>query len=205
MPALSADSRGQLSMLKDLLRGHRPSDRSDSIRWRWTSDQLFTVKSLYQLITDAGLRVSMNQHIWNLKIPVKIKVFIWLLLRKRLPTADILLIRGMHVNQNCAFCAILTESCDHIFNDCVYVRFLLLNIGGSDTTDVSTGDVRDHWAETTEILADSSRKQGLILLAATWWVIWTDRNNSVFRGNPPNVTWSLERVKQLISNWTTML
>ncbi|XP_020080993.1 uncharacterized protein LOC109704642, partial [Ananas comosus] len=124
---------------------------------------------------------------------------------KRLPTADRLLKRGMHVNQNCAFCAVLTESCDHMFNDCVYVRFLLLNIGGLDTTDVGTCDVRDLWARATEILVDPLRKQGLILLAATWWVIWKDRNNYVFRGKPPFITGSLERVKLLISDWTTML
>ncbi|XP_020097175.1 uncharacterized protein LOC109716257 [Ananas comosus] len=156
-------------------------------------------------ITDAGLHAPTNQHIWKLKIPVKIKIFIWLLLRKRLSTADRLLIRGMHVDPNCAFCAVLTESCDHLFNDCVYVRFLLLNTGGPDANNASSADTTGLWAETTEIPVESSRKHRLIVLAAIWWVIWTDRNNYVFNGKSPNVAGSLERLKQLIDDWTTLL
>lgn len=48
--------RQHFDLLRNLLSNHSPTDITDIIEWRWNSDQKFTVKSMYDFITDAGLR-----------------------------------------------------------------------------------------------------------------------------------------------------
>ncbi|OAY71779.1 hypothetical protein ACMD2_00721 [Ananas comosus] len=50
-----------------------------------------------KLLSHGGRPDPTNQQLWKLKIPVKIKIFVWLLLRKRLLTADRLIDRGIQV------------------------------------------------------------------------------------------------------------
>ncbi|OAY74298.1 putative ribonuclease H protein [Ananas comosus] len=56
------------------------------------------VKSLYDFITDGGQRDPMYSQLWRIRMPAKNKIFTWILLRKRLLTADRLNRRGCAVN-----------------------------------------------------------------------------------------------------------
>jgi zinc-binding in reverse transcriptase len=41
--------------------------------------------------------------IWNLKIPLKVKIFIWLALQGKMLTKDVLLCRGWSGSASCVF------------------------------------------------------------------------------------------------------
>lgn len=147
----------------------------------------------------------MNQHIWRLKISIKIKIFIWLLFRKRLLTVDRLLNQGMFLEQHYGFCVVLTESCDHLFCYCVFARYLLLLAAGLDAPDEDSGDVRDLSTNISNIPDSAKRSNGLTLLVAIWWAVWMEKNNLTFRSKSPNAIRALERAKLLIKNWIELL
>lgn len=197
-----AQGRSQLASLKDLLHRTHLCNRPDLPQWRWTANQLFTVKSVYQLLNSGGIRDRMNQYFWRLKIPTKIKIFTWLLLRKRLLSADRLLTRGLDVDQHCVFCAAPSETCDHLFYTCVFVRYILFSAESLDISPVPLGDVRNLWLKVSETPNAAARARGLALLTAIWWVVWTDRNSSIFQGTSPDAARAIKRVKLLISDWT---
>ena len=57
----------------------------------WKADQSgrYTVQSTYKLMTGEaveGERDRAFEELWNLKVPIKVAVFAWRLLRDRLPT-----------------------------------------------------------------------------------------------------------------------
>ena len=58
--------------------------------------------------------------IWNDEIPLKVDLFIWCLLRKRLPTTDNLIRRHIlhHNAQLCVDGCGIMEDIDHIFISC---------------------------------------------------------------------------------------
>lgn len=143
--------------------------------------------------------VPLNQ--LRLKIPLKVKIFSWILLRKRLLTADRLIRRGCLVDQHCIFCAVFSESCDHLFRDCVFVKFLLISVEGPVVGEPHSGDVRCLWNETLSIPTTVLRSKCLTRLVASWWVVWTERNNTIFREIPPNASRALERVVALTKDW----
>jgi hypothetical protein len=69
------------------------NDQPDIFRWTLTSSGQFSVSSMYMAMVDSDI-VSHNIFLWKLKIPLKVKVFLWLLYRKVILTKDNLLKRN---------------------------------------------------------------------------------------------------------------
>jgi hypothetical protein len=46
--------------------------------WDWTKSVQFTVKSVYKDLSSAGID-RYFKHLWKIKIPLKIKVWLWLI------------------------------------------------------------------------------------------------------------------------------
>ena len=56
-------------------------DTPDTFVWKHTSMGVFFVKSMYADLMNGHTRF-LHQYIWKLKVPLKIKVFVWFLNRK---------------------------------------------------------------------------------------------------------------------------
>ncbi|OAY82706.1 putative ribonuclease H protein [Ananas comosus] len=114
---------------------HRP----DMIQWRWSADGHFSIKSTYSALTDGGTRDARASYIWKLKIPLKVKVFSWLVLKKRMLTRDTLVKRGWLDDSICVLCGSGEESVDHLFTRCVFCKFILV----SGVDDIQANDLEN--------------------------------------------------------------
>jgi hypothetical protein len=79
------------------------NDQSDVFRWSLKSDGQFSVSSMYQALLDSDI-IPHNSHLWKIRIPLKIKVFLWLLYRESILTKDNLVKRNCHGKDKCCFC-----------------------------------------------------------------------------------------------------
>jgi hypothetical protein len=61
-----------------LVEAFQLSDNPDRIMWKWDKKGKFTIKSMYNALTEGDNGVYLRQ-IWKGKIPPKIKFFMWLL------------------------------------------------------------------------------------------------------------------------------
>ena len=61
--------------------------------------------------------------IWRIHVPLKIRIFLWQLIRKRLPTNDNIRRRRGPSNGQCALCG-GPEDANHIFFTCSLARFV---------------------------------------------------------------------------------
>jgi hypothetical protein len=68
-------------------------DRPDIFKWSLNSNGQFSVNLIYQAFIDTNI-VSNNSYLWTIRIPLKIKVFIWLLYREAILTKDNLVKRN---------------------------------------------------------------------------------------------------------------
>ena len=50
-------------------------DQRDVFVWGLNASGCFTVKSMYVVLINNGVKVS--QDIWQIKVPLKIKIFLW--------------------------------------------------------------------------------------------------------------------------------
>jgi hypothetical protein len=69
------------------------NDQSDIFKWSLTISGQFPIRSMYQAMLDIDI-VPHNIYLWKIKIPLKIKIFLWLLYRDAILTKDNLVKRN---------------------------------------------------------------------------------------------------------------
>jgi hypothetical protein len=99
----------------------RLNDREDKFRWGHTENGIFTVRSMYNTIIVQNIWE--NRLLWKLKLPLKIKIFLWYLNKGVTLTKDNLVRRNWMGNTKCVFCD-CEENIQHLFFDCHYAKFL---------------------------------------------------------------------------------
>jgi hypothetical protein len=65
----------------------RLNDQANVFIWNLHQNVQYTVKSLYLALISNGL-TNMNKQLWKLKVPLKIKIFMWYLKREVVLTKD---------------------------------------------------------------------------------------------------------------------
>ena len=68
-----------------------------------------------------GIKVKLKDTIWSIKIPLKIKLFIWLLFNDKILTRDNLAKRGWMGNDRCVFFS-SQETVIHLLFKCSYTE-----------------------------------------------------------------------------------
>jgi hypothetical protein len=76
---------------------------------------------MYLACLDSDI-VSHNSYLWKIKIPLKIKVFLWLLYREAILTKNNVVKRNRHGNEMCSFCN--NHETIHLFFECVLAKFI---------------------------------------------------------------------------------
>jgi hypothetical protein len=141
---------------------------------------LFTVRTMYNALTMAN--VWENRLIRKLKLPLKIKIFLWYLNKRVTLTKDNLVRRNWTGNTKCVFCT-CEETIQHLFFDYHFASFLwraLQFIFGIHRP-ASISDLFTNWLLGKGL---KSRKQILVGATALCWAIWTSRNDIIFDNSP---------------------
>ena len=89
------------------------TDANDSFKWTLTQNSVFTVKSMYRdlMLTNS---IPCNSRVWKIKVPLKIKIFLWYLQKGVILTKDNLLKRRWKGGSKCCFCS-KDETIQHLF------------------------------------------------------------------------------------------
>ena len=88
-------------------------ETTDRRMWRWTAEGKFSVKSYYQFLNFGGVYISWED-IWKIYVPLKVKITVWLTLKHRLNSGDLLLRKGIQRSPVCVLCGVQNESVEHI-------------------------------------------------------------------------------------------
>lgn len=136
----------------------------DTTGWVGESNGRFTVSSAYTIAANEGSSVEATKwnSIWKLKIPNRIKTYIWLVRHDKILTNSNRCRRGMSGNDRCWNCANTAEDADHFRDNstCPFREWLDkgISIKNSENT---PGDIRP-------------------LFAITLWWLWKWRNEAIF-------------------------
>lgn len=155
----------------------RLNDHEDKFRWSLHQNGIFSVKSMYQsLISDN--RVWYDTTLWKLKIPLKIKIFMWYVKRKVVLTKDNLARRNWQGNKMCAFCS-QQETIQHLFFNYHFAKNLwrVVQCTFNIDTPTSVGHLFNDWACS---VGSRLKKFMLVGASALCWALWTCKNDIVF-------------------------
>jgi hypothetical protein len=112
--------RDQWYRLATMLNEVNLNDARDNVRWKWTPNKQFSVKLVYLHLTRDENRVAYRE-IWKAKIPLKIKIFMWMVAQRAILTKDNLIARNWQGDPNCYLCGSI-ESVDHLLFQCPISR-----------------------------------------------------------------------------------
>ena len=101
--SLTWEETNQLEDLMHILSFVRPSRLSDVPIWKLNLSGGFSVDSFYSFLKNGGLRYPFQKIIWRSSIPEKIHIFLWLALRNKLHTGEVLVKKGWQGNIRCSF------------------------------------------------------------------------------------------------------
>jgi hypothetical protein len=113
---------------------------------------------------------------------MKVKVFMWLAVRKSILTKDMLQPRGWRGDEKCQFCG-GNETIIHLFFSCPLARYiwnLASCVNSFKNKPVSVQHLLGGW------MRDSRKSEFFLVtvgVAAILWAIWKTRNNACFRSN----------------------
>ncbi|WOL07523.1 putative trehalase [Canna indica] len=73
-------------------------------------------------MVERGIRDIMVAKVWKCKGPLKMKIILWLVVKRRLQTKDRLIKHGcVDLDPKCIFCKILNETSSHLFGECLII------------------------------------------------------------------------------------
>ena len=117
---------------------------NDQIVWRWTSHGRFTVHSLYTWLEFGGIPNTSFSSIWQANIPLKVRIFLWLVKQNKILTKDNLLKMGWTGNSQCVFCS-EEESVDHLFINCIVAKSIWMWIANYNNFVFDCTGVSELW------------------------------------------------------------
>ena len=98
------------------------SDSEDTITWRLTADGSYSAASAYDVQFVGSFADNRWEQVWQMKVENKCRVFMWLLLQCKLPTANRIIQRGGTADAICKLCHCREETTLHMVANCSYAK-----------------------------------------------------------------------------------
>ncbi|CAL1361150.1 unnamed protein product [Linum trigynum] len=137
--------------------------------------------------------------LWEANIPPKLKVFVWQLFHRILPTTEALREKEVPVLPRCPVCWAESETMEHLFLDCPVAR-TLWEYSGLDF--LGEGLPRHTFPLfLKKLLSRVSDPSMLMAVVAILWRIWRSRNWVVFEGKQFGIPVLLRQFQQQYEEW----
>ncbi|KAL4360801.1 hypothetical protein GQ457_04G012650 [Hibiscus cannabinus] len=101
---------------------------SDTVGWRWCDNRCFSSRSAYAYLmdSDAPPTDTIWKYIWSLKVPQRVRTFLWVTIHQRHLTNAERFRRHLGNSAICTICDLADEDLDHILRRCLPALFCWL-------------------------------------------------------------------------------
>jgi hypothetical protein len=144
-----------------------------------------------------GHTVFLKKYIWKMKVPLKIKIFMWFLHQKVILTKDNLAKRNWTGCKKCAFCD-SEESINHLFFACPFARLIwrVVQFTFDIPPPTNVTNMFGNWLNGVEKQTKARIRVGVCALI---WALWNCRNDMVF--NKTGTAHFLQVIR-MATHWT---
>ncbi len=199
-PTTSQSDRTLVLQLKGLTSGFTLSNIEDEVRWRWSRSEEFSVKSLYIFLQDGGVSDTSCVELWKIHVPLKVKIFIWTVLKRKVLTKDRLIRRGWVGDDWCALCLDEPETMDHLFTGCPVGKAVLSSLLPNKLFLSTCFSTLRLWESSRQKGGDAKGRE-LATSAIAWWSIWLARNKRIFENKRTTTGNLLAEIRSLRALW----
>lgn len=148
----------------------------DQAHWLLSPSGDFSVASAYRALCRRPT-IQWMAPLWKAPLPLKIKIFVWQLLRDRLPSGTEVLKRHGPGNGLCPLCGVL-ENGTHILFSCTAARSLWSFVREALGPEWEASDLAS-FLQARALQTGRQRHLFWLIFAALSWTLWTTRNKMV--------------------------
>ncbi|KAJ1414415.1 Ribonuclease H-like superfamily [Sesbania bispinosa] len=161
--------------------------------WKFSHDGSFTTKSAYECVQDfpQALRGDVWSVIWGWNGPVRVKHFLWMVVKGGLKTNCLLWEKGLSPSNSCVFCQSEMETEKHLLMECMMASQFWDSIRGRPVHVMNTSLSVAGWISMSLKIHDTLI-HGIpwsLFFGVACWAIWRARNAHIFREQ----AWDLQR------------
>ncbi|CAL1378184.1 unnamed protein product [Linum trigynum] len=186
----------------------------DRLIWHASPDGVFSVKSAYHLAVSLEKRRGVWKstvswmdrsswiRVWEADIPPKLRVFLWQILNRILPTTEALIGKQAPVNPRCPVCWASSETMEHLFLECPVARALW---DYSGLAHLGEGLPRHTFPLFFKrLLTLISQPTVIMVVVAILWRIWRSLNWVVFEGKQFGFPALMRQFQQQYEEWVRL-
>ena len=139
--------------------------------------------------------------IWKLDVMPKVKVFLWQLCHRALPSRGTLFRRGIHLDPLCPACNTALEDTDHIFLQCPLAQKVWdMAVAHKWLPSIPFAHPAATLQDGLQSLSHNPHSQ-LSRIVLILWSIWKSRNALIFRNVVPSPMGTVLRAKRNWAEW----
>ena len=193
--------------LKDIETQQIQPQRSDGWAWMADSNGQFLAKSAYIVMRESSseaIKDTTFADLWKMKVPHKILVFAWRLLRDRLPTRSNLHRRQVVINdRRCLLCGNMEEDTGHLFFHCSKVIPLWWeSLSWVTSVGPLPQNPKQHFLQHIHGVTQGARsKRWRWWWLALTWLIWQQGNKILFSNDSFDANKIMEDASFLLWTW----
>jgi ribonuclease HI len=175
--------------VKDIMKIPICRGMEDHVAWHPDKKGLFSVKSAYHLgmslkahkrgvASSSGTIQEIDplwKQLWRMKLPGKVKIFLWRLARNSLPTRMNISRKKIELDTRCPMCYRMNEDGGHLFLKCKKAKHVWRALFLEDVR-VSILEAQDPMEVLRRVLALPGKRRNMTLLLLWNW--WTTRNKA---------------------------
>lgn len=160
----------------------RLRDRQDQLVWAHAENGSYSPKFGYKFLMNRkgwGEPEWWDKLIWKLKCPAKARLFFWCILKRKIPTWDLLQARYKQGPGRCSLCKSDSENISHIFLACPFVKTVWAEVGKliGKRIEWEGRNVQEVWEKWWRNYPGWKMRN---LPPIICWGIWIARNRSIF-------------------------
>ncbi|XP_028755351.1 uncharacterized protein LOC114714752 [Neltuma alba] len=189
--------------------------RDDSLLWAPAKNGIYNVRAGYRLSHAAtngrimATRASVSRKVepsiwsavWKLKVIPKIRSFIWRILNNALASKDALFKRKCATNPVCPVCGDDTETLEHLFLLCEWVKVAWLgSVMGLNISPLNIQNI-SFWLEQFLLMIDTELDYGKAYISTMLWSIWKLRCKWIFEQVLPKPEETIEMTNRTMQEY----
>jgi zinc-binding in reverse transcriptase len=169
--------------------------------WLQNSTQQFTVRSAYVFLNESPSIQEATFKIWEITAPLRVHVFLWLLLQDKILTIENMRKRGWIVASMCYLCRQHQESMIHIFEECDYGRESRNYMAVTMPPSKQQCAIYQNSMHPLQLLTGSQSMFWRQVEATTIFILWRERCRRIFADKNQGVIETTREVRKELKQW----